>query len=51
MAILTFDDGYRDTLTHALPVLQRLGFSATCYLVVDESGKHNRRDVERLENV
>lgn len=38
---ITFDDGYRNNLTHALPVLQRHGFSATCYLVSDYIGQHN----------
>lgn len=28
---LTFDDGYQNNLTHAMPVLQRHGFTATCY--------------------
>lgn len=32
---LTFDDGYRDNLTLAAPVLHRLGLPATVYLVPD----------------
>jgi len=28
---LTFDDGYRNNLEHALPILRRHGFTATCY--------------------
>lgn len=30
---LTFDDGYRDALTHAAPILQELGFPATFFIV------------------
>jgi peptidoglycan/xylan/chitin deacetylase (PgdA/CDA1 family) len=30
---ITFDDGYLNNLTHALPVLQQYGFSSTCYVV------------------
>ena len=31
-AMLTFDDGYRSVLTHALPVLERHGIPATVFL-------------------
>lgn len=31
--VLTFDDGYQNFLEHALPVLQRHGFSATVYAI------------------
>lgn len=37
--VITFDDGYRDNLINALPVLQKYGFKATIYLVND---RHNR---------
>jgi peptidoglycan/xylan/chitin deacetylase (PgdA/CDA1 family) len=30
--VLTFDDGYRNFFTHAFPVMQRYGFSATVFL-------------------
>ena len=38
---ITFDDGYRNNLEHALPVLQCHGFSATCYAV---SAPHEGRN-------
>ena len=31
--LITFDDGYRDVFFHASPVLRRLGFRATAYVV------------------
>jgi len=43
---ITFDDGYADSLYHALPVLQELGFSATVFVIVDRIGTdviHNPR--------
>jgi peptidoglycan/xylan/chitin deacetylase (PgdA/CDA1 family)/2-polyprenyl-3-methyl-5-hydroxy-6-metoxy-1,4-benzoquinol methylase len=42
--LITFDDGYRDFLTQAWPLLKRYGFSATVFLVVDEIGKSNSWD-------
>jgi peptidoglycan/xylan/chitin deacetylase (PgdA/CDA1 family) len=36
--ILTFDDGYRDFLDNAWPVLARYGFTATIFLVVKSIG-------------
>ena len=36
--ILTFDDGYRDFLTAATPVLRTHGFSATVFLVAERIG-------------
>lgn len=38
---VTFDDGYQNNLTHALPVLARRGFSSTCYAVSGLLGKTN----------
>lgn len=43
---ITFDDGYLNNLTHALPVLQRQGFSATCYVVSQRLGQSNVWDHE-----
>lgn len=42
--VLTFDDGYRNTVTAALPVLRRHGFKATCFLVSGLLGAHNTWD-------
>ena len=41
---ITFDDGYLNNLTHALPVLQANGFSSTCYAVSGLLGKTNEWD-------
>ena len=41
---ITFDDGYLNNLTHALPVLQQHGFSSTCYAVSGLAGKSNQWD-------
>ena len=35
---VTFDDGYMDNFTHALPVLLRLGIPATFFLTTDAIG-------------
>ncbi|MDF3833276.1 polysaccharide deacetylase family protein [Cupriavidus basilensis] len=41
---ITLDDGYRNNIEHALPVLQRFGFTATCYAVSSLVGKTNAWD-------
>ena len=43
---ITFDDGYLNNLTHALPVLTRHGFSSTCYAVSKKLGATNVWDRE-----
>lgn len=45
---ITFDDGYRDNLRYALPVLQEYGFAATCYVVSDRIGAYNDWDASIL---
>ena len=42
--IITFDDGYRDNLQYAWPILRRYGFTATIFLVSDTIGDYNRFD-------
>ncbi len=41
---ITLDDGYRNNLAHALPALQRAGFTATCYVVSRLTGRTNEWD-------
>jgi peptidoglycan/xylan/chitin deacetylase (PgdA/CDA1 family) len=38
---LTFDDGYEDFLNTALPTLEKLGFSATVFVVTGMLGQEN----------
>jgi len=41
---LTFDDGYRDFVTHVMPVLARYGWSATVFVVAGALGGTNDWD-------
>ena len=38
--ILTFDDGYKDILINALPILKKYNFKATCFFVTNLIGKN-----------
>ena len=42
--VITFDDGYRDNYTYALPILEDYGFTATVFVVVNTIGKENLFD-------
>ena len=46
--VLTFDDGYADTLTTAAPLLKQYGVRATCYVVSDALGTYNHWDADHL---
>lgn len=43
---ITFDDGYLNNLTNALPILSRFGFTSTCYVVSQLLGQTNVWDKE-----
>lgn len=43
--VITFDDGYRDNYTYALPILEKYGFTATVFVVVNTIGKVNIFDL------
>ena len=47
-ACITFDDGYRNNRTEALPVLERLGLPATVYLATSMIGTNRRLWTTRL---
>jgi peptidoglycan/xylan/chitin deacetylase (PgdA/CDA1 family) len=42
---ITFDDGYRGLRDYAFPVLEAVGFGATCFVITDYAGRLNRWDV------
>lgn len=43
--IITFDDGYKDVLINALPILKKYNFNATCFFVSNFIGKRNDWDL------
>jgi peptidoglycan/xylan/chitin deacetylase (PgdA/CDA1 family) len=43
---ITFDDGFQNNVQHALPVLLKHGFTATCYAVSQAIGGTNRWDLQ-----
>ena len=42
--IITFDDGYKDLIINALPLLKKYDFKAICYIVANKIGKSNDWD-------
>jgi peptidoglycan/xylan/chitin deacetylase (PgdA/CDA1 family) len=46
---ITFDDGYKNNLLNAGPILKKFNFSATCYIVSKKIGKTNEWDLD--ENI
>lgn len=41
LVALSFDDGYRNVLRHALPLLSDAGFSATVFVITERCGEDN----------
>ncbi|HEY3326760.1 MAG TPA: polysaccharide deacetylase family protein [Novimethylophilus sp.] len=48
VVVITFDDGYADTVDLALPTLRRYGHTATCYVVSQRIGQHNTWDADQI---
>jgi len=44
---ITFDDGFQNNLTYALPILKKFGFSATCYIISQKIGGINEWDLDK----
>jgi len=44
---ITFDDGFNNNLTHALPILQKFNFSATNYIISQNIGGINHWDLNK----
>jgi peptidoglycan/xylan/chitin deacetylase (PgdA/CDA1 family) len=42
--VLTFDDGYRDNLVNASPLLKEFGYKAQLFLLADKTINHNNWD-------
>ncbi len=42
--IITFDDGYKDNIINALPILKKYNFVSTCFVVSDLIGGSNKWD-------
>ena len=43
--IITFDDGYENIFINAFPILIRLGFKATCFIITNKIGHYNEWDI------
>ena len=50
-AILTFDDGYDDNFSIALPILQKYGFNGTFYIISSDIGKPEYMTAQNIKNL
>jgi len=51
--VLTFDDGYKDIITNAYPILHKYNYTATVYIISDFAGRDdylNWDDIRTLKN-
>ena len=44
---ITFDDGFKNNLVEALPILKKNRFSATCYIISQNIGGINHWDLDK----
>jgi len=47
--IVTFDDGYKDVIEEAYPILASFGFKATIFVIVNEIGKPGHLDWQDIK--
>jgi peptidoglycan/xylan/chitin deacetylase (PgdA/CDA1 family) len=45
--IITFDDAYENIFLNAFPILKKLNFNATCFIVTNKIGDYNEWDKDR----
>ncbi|MHB1651796.1 MAG: polysaccharide deacetylase family protein [Desulfitobacteriaceae bacterium] len=49
--LVTFDDGYNDNYTNALPIIKKFGFTATVFVIVNIVGKNGHMSWGELEEL
>lgn len=49
--VLTFDDGYKDLITNAFPILKVYGFRGVAFIIVDDVGKPGYVTWDDLKNL